>query len=1202
MEIKLKTAIFFSRRKLLMIIMRTFIFLCFTTVFGFSPNILISQNSKIKIEEDKILTVDEVFDIIMEQTDYKFIYQEGIFKDFPKIKVSKGVIRTNKLLEQSITTNNFSFSLTENNTIVIKVKPMSARAGSSSGVEVQQRQVSGKVTDMAGLPIPGVTVLIKGTNKGAITDFDGNYIIMVPNSENVLVFSFLGFETQEIKVGNKTVIDVVFKEAVSTLEEVTLVSTGFYSIPKERATGSFSNLEQEQIDVPASSVAERLSGMVSGLHSNINADGSIDFEIRGQTSLLADQKPLIVYDGFPIEGDFSSINPNDIDNVVVLKDAAAASIWGAKSGNGVIVITSKSAKRGEVKISGSSFVRFSDKLDLDYVNPLASSAEVIEYEQRGFDSNMFGGPFQLPSASIQNLGPYSLAVTAMNEVRLGRMTPAERDAILSRLSNSNNKEQIEKYMLQFPIITQYNVNVSGGNERMGNYLSLLYENNKDYYKGNNADKFLIQYKNNIEVTDWLDFNFSGLFNYTERKNNGVNLTTIKSLAPYDMLANEDGSLTDMSYLNYYMPNFNQFIPSGRFPYSDWSHNPISDIENRDLLATELHTRLQTGLTLKLMEGLSLSSTLQYEMLTLDNNNYYKEESSQVRRFINETSQWNRSNVTTNPVQLVPFGGVLQQNRTKIEGYNFRNQLNFTRTFAEKHAINAIIGSEISNKVTEFTRNPDAFGYNDDRLTTGALLKPLAGARNWFNSSLSNIWGPFNLAPTHTFTYNIDRFFSLYGNAAYTFDRKYTISGSYRTDASNLITDDPKYRFSPFWSVGLGWQIAQESFMQDQDWLNKLNFRFSYGYNGNVDRSTSFRPLINIPGTLNQYTQETIGSISSYGNPTLRWEKTNTINLGFDFSVLNNKLYGTFEVYKKRGEDLIVSQNLPSIVGTSEQRLNTGKMLNEGLEVSLGTSLPLKGNDIIWDGSVNFSYNKNEITEFFRVHYAVFNLTGGGTSSYVEGYNANTLWALRYAGMTNVGTETDPNMQPSFYGENDENYTFQNSPPSGVDARTYISDEGTTVAPITAGMRNSFKIYDFNFSFIITGKFGHVFRRQSFNYPEMAGGNTYVNTKYGEVVNSNPEEIVPIPGQDPRYYTWRNFYPYLNYLTADASHIRFQEINLTYSLPKSIVNQIGVNSIKVYAMANDIGTILFNDFGEDPEYPRGTLKPMSKYTLGLNFTF
>lgn len=366
MEIKFTNKFFFYRKAILMCIMKTFIFLFCTTMFSFSSSNIFSQNAKIVIDSDKTATVDEVFDLIRQQTKYTFLYQEDLFRNVPKVQLKKGVIQANKLLEQSLSTNNFNFSLTENNTIVIKEKL-------ANNANQQQFQVSGIVYDMAGSPLPGVTVLIKGTNKGVITNFDGEYTITVPNGETILVFSSQGSATQEVVVGNRTIINVSLKEFLNKLEEVT-INAGYYKTSKKTATGSISKVEAKTIgQQPISNPLEALIGRTPGLQitqSQGLAGAPFSVRIRGQNSIAAGNEPLYIIDGIPYDsksmshqyvsqnfrGDlspFSLINPTDIESIEILKDADATAIYGSRGANGVLLISTKRGKEGKARFNVS---------------------------------------------------------------------------------------------------------------------------------------------------------------------------------------------------------------------------------------------------------------------------------------------------------------------------------------------------------------------------------------------------------------------------------------------------------------------------------------------------------------------------------------------------------------------------------------------------------------------------------------------------------------------------------------------------------------------------------------------------------------------------------------------------------------------------------------------------------------------------------
>ena len=369
------------------------------------------------------------------------------------------------------------------------------------------------------------------------------------------------------------------------------------------------------------------------------------------------------------------------------------------------------------------------------------------------------------------------------------------------------------------------------------------------------------------------------------------------------LVDEDGNRTKLSG-GFYPQMLDRNVPTENFPYSDWSYNPITEIENRDLGYKELNARIQGGLTVHLLEGLDFDTKIQYEMYNTFYTDIYNENTFTVRRLINTTSSWDK---TTNVVTPnLAKGGFKEESKEEITSYNFRNQLNFDRVFKDRHALNVILGTEIRERIAKTTDYPRTYGYSDETLSVGIYPNGPTGTLDWTGFPNGMMDNAFEY--TNSYTYNRDRYFSLYANAAYTLDEKYTVSGSVRTDASNLITDDPKYRYAPFWSVGLGWQIGKEDFMQDAKWIDRLNIRATYGYNGNVDKSTSFRPLISVNSTQNEYTHGFTAAIQSFGNPDLRWERTGTWDVGIDYSFLGGKLAGKIDVYSKLGKDLMASMS------------------------------------------------------------------------------------------------------------------------------------------------------------------------------------------------------------------------------------------------------------------------------------------------------
>jgi outer membrane receptor protein involved in Fe transport len=816
---------------------------------------------------------------------------------------------------------------------------------------------------------------------------------------------------------------------------------------------------------------------------------------------------------------------------------------------------------------------------------LASSAETVDYEMSSFNK----WSAQTNSGALtSNYGKsWSLATVALSEYELGFITAAQRDSTLAALRLQSNKSQISDHLLANPTSQQFNLSLYGSSSKMTNAVSLMYETNQSNFKETYNNRYMFNYRTSIDLFKWLEVNMSAMLLYQKDNSSGVGLSDIQNLSPYEMLVNPDGSLANIS--QFYWPIMQRFVPMDKFPYADWTYNPIREIANRKITSDQLNTRVQGGLKFKIMRGLSFDSKIQYELFNTQNRSLYNEETFQVRRTVNQAATWE---TPSNMITLnLPKGSFLMQSRAKAEAYSFRNQVNFSREIADRHEIDVVAGSEVNNIVNETFGHPTTYGYNDQTLSVGTFPNGPGGTffqiKNWLGSNQT-------FAYTNSFSHRTERYFSLYGNAAYTFDRKYTISGSYRTDASNLITDDPAYRYAPFWSVGGGWHLYKEDFMNGFSWIDRLSLRATYGFNGNVDRSTSFRPLISAGGIPNTYTGDPTGSITSFGNPTLRWERTGTWNLGVDYAILKGKLFGKVDVYNKSGRDLIAQLSIPAVNGTTTQKLNNAAMINRGIELELGTNQRIKGNDITWTGNVNFSYNHNEITDLFVATYAASTLVAGGTGAYVEGENANSVWRFEYAGVENT--------QPMVKGPKDTKYDFGAFTPG--DGRTYLRNMGTLVAPYTLGMINSFRIYDFDFSFIITGKFGHKFERLGFNYPPTWTSRVLPNNKISEVKNGDPSQIVPLPMNDiePRYYFWDRFHQNLDYLIEDASHLRMQEVNLGYNLPRHLLNKFRMSRLLFYVQGNDLFTVYANEAKEDPEYPLGSMNPRPKLTLGLKCEF
>lgn len=1169
-----------------------------TVIFLLCANLVMATESfgqeKYSFSLNRV-TLEEALNQILQNSGYYIVYTVNDIRKIADVSLNMEQVTIEQALDRVLSLNGLKYTVSENAIVIAK------DASAVKNLQSEQMKVQGTVKDEKGLPLPGASVYLKAENTlGVTTDIGGHFEFKVPaglKGKVVLVISFIGMETVELPLDGREHYEISMKPEITSLDDVLI--TGYQTISRERATGAFDIVDKRQLEKPASDLSSRLIGTTAGVQATLTEDGKASLEIRGRSSLNANAQPLIVVDGFPVEGGFETINPNDVESVSILKDAAAASIWGARSGNGVIVVTTRKAAKGDkLNVAFNTFLRFRQKIDLDYANPTAASADQIRYEEMIFGK--YGVALNEGIFSEDDVAGkcYTLAQIALNEARLGNISEDTKRLRLQELQETDYKDDVYKHLLRNPFLQQYNLSVSGGGERVGVMTSLLYEKDKTHYIGTQDEKYMLNMRMNSDICKWLKLDISGMFQYVKKQNNGAvlhasdeNDIAISDLSPYEHLTNRDGSYTHI-VRDYYLPAMERLVGNG-FPYSDWFYNPLQEIRSRDRSTKDIKARFQAALTLKLWEGLNFSSSLQYEIFNSKRRDLYKEDSWVVKNPVNYYTEYNDATGVVGK-SAYPTGQFLDQYTSEMQGYTFRNQVNFNRTF-RRHDFNVVLGTELRHRRTTSYTSPRVYGYNDETLTS--KLFPNGTGKLAIKDLFGNTITVDDYAST--FTFNTDRFFSLYGNAAYTFDNKYTISGSVRTDASNFITDDPKYRYAPFWSVGGMWNLGQESFMSDYLFIDWLRLRLTYGYNGNVDTSTSFKPLVSIGSVENVYKHEITGSIASFGNPELRWEKVGSVDIGIDYSFWGGKLAGKLDYYRKYSKDLIATISISSANGTTSQKLNNAEMLNSGIELEVGSQLDIIGKDIQWYGNVNYAYNLNRIERLFVTDNSAKTYLRG---DFKEGENASTIYAWHYAGVNKDGIPcVEEGSSPD--GLRPMNTVYDNT----SDATGWLRPQGVKVAPHIMGLTTGFKVYNFDLSLIVTGKFGHKFKRSSFNYPTMGKTGTskiWVHKDVSKLLDGDkamPPLLTDTEDSNQMYYD--SYYTdAMDYLYHNANHIRFQELNLTWHISEVWLQKIGFRTAAVYGQINNLGLITANKYKNDPEFPEGTVKPERSFIVGVKFNF
>ena len=1053
------------------------------------------------------------------------------------------------------------------------------------------RSINGRITDSLGNGLAAATITAKGTRKTeyAITEETGIYSIKLPEGASQLLITAVGYQDQTLVLGSSSIVNSSLKLRPGSLAQVTVNgSTGYQSISKERATGAYDVVGQDIISKrPVSNISTALQGTVAGLQARENLDGSVNFLIRGTSSLYAGAQPLIVVDGFPITGsDFNNINPNDVENVTVLKDAAAASIWGARSANGVIVITTKKAAVGKaLNVEFNAFTRMNEKIELDQILTQAKSPDHIRYERLAWENEWF---FNQYAGTFQEIGKsLTLAQELLYANKLGRISTAQLNSGLDSLSGINNRGQIGDLLMRRAMLNQYNLTLSGATNRSRTYASLMFEDNKTGYIKSGYKRYNMNFNNQYRVANFLNLTFGANIQYRKQETSGATVGEIQGLSPYETLLDAKGNYsTNLTYNREQMG----LLPLNLFPYNDWNYNLLREVRGRELTNEDLSARFQVGLNIRLFRGLTFDSKLQYEKRKQEFENYYSEDSYEARNTVNTFAKFNSVSRRVDTF-YVPKGGILKSSKSDLESWLIRNQLSFNQNIGPKHEVAVIAGMEMSQYLTTTKTNPWAYGYFPDKLQSSFPQYGYGSTVDQFRNFLGTAT---NLSGGNTvFGWGMDRYVSYYGNASYTFNRKYSVSGSIRSDASNFITDDPALRWSPLWSVGAMWNAKSEEFLRNIKAINRLNVRVTHGKNGNVEKSTSPKTLLSLGTSISAATGTIVASISDNGNPFLRWEKTTTTNIGIDFELFKSKVFGKVDLYNKLGKDITGIVALPGATGTTSQKFNNAEILNRGIEVELGTQVKIPGTPVIYGSTVTYAYNKNRIQNLYYPALYAFDMIGG---AFVEGAPINSVYSYTYLGNNANGYPSVAGPGKSYNPFND--VALHNR---GL-GKPILNFEGTGTPPHTLGWINNFSAYNFNLMVVFIGTFGGVYRNPVFNYATTVGGaKTQVDRFVADVFAGDPN----LPGfakpKDVQTYLWDRYAPNISYLVESSSYIQCKEINLDYTLPAKVVRKGGFSSAKVFVQARDLGLIWkANSKNYNPDWLPGSNRPVKSYTLGINF--
>lgn len=1067
--------------------------------------------------------------------------------------------------------------------------------------------LTGVVTDAGGNPLTGVTVLPEGfaVRWGVTTSSDGRYTLRLKEKTNALLFSFVGMVPQKVELNGRSAISVQLEPESKMLEEVKVVSTGYQSIPKERATGAFGQISSKEIKaVPAVNLMERLEGTTPGVRFDVRNN---TIQIRGRNTLVnyGSSRPLIVIDGFPAldqdlaerETSVASIgtvlsryNPEDIESITVLKDAAAASIWGANAANGVIVINTKKGKKNSSQVNFSTNLSISNPSDMGKLNRM-NSAQYIELEKEMKDLGYFTDPINWDNSwmTFNQNRPVSEALEWMFKVDRGTATEKQRDSALAVLGNLDNRSQIRDHLMQRAVSQQYNLSFSGGGQNNTYYLSTNYTRDMPVYRSNKGESYFVNANlSNDLFNKRVTINTGINYNYVNTRSNMATLNAIGNgnlgLRPYEMLQDASGNPIARSIL-FRDEVAADFLAKGYLP---WTYSPLQELnynntttkDNRFRFVADINTKLTTWANFQLAGSLQRSNAQTIIMGDLQ---------SYDTRVLLNTATTVGSNGKL--VYGIPFGGKMINSHATESSYSLRGQLNINKSWKD-FSLNAIGGTEIREQTSERYAQT-RYGFDKD-VYSSATWNPTVPYNTVFG------WSSTLGYSDGAITKNINRALSYFGNAAFSaFDNRYTLSASLRFDDFSLLGISRDKRAKPLWSTGFKWNVSSEEFMRSVTWLTNLNLRLTYGTTGTLATSATNSAIINL-GT-DPLTNEPTGTVQQPANNSVSWELTKSWNLGLDFGLFNNRLTISADAYRKNTEDMLWTFPINSTWGWTSLPFNAATMKGNGYELGLRAEV-IRAKDFAWASTFNISYNTNEITDSRFKKPTAINLVGGG--NFVQGEPLDAVYAYRWAGLDNKG-------RSQIYDANGKIITADQF--NNVLKTEDIRKMGRSTPPFFGGWFNDFQYKSFTLGIRITYEMGHVFRRLSIeNYPDFSTNN------YAGLIGSQKdlalrwrrpgdEAFTNVPGLPNVSFLSSNRYKMSDLLVESASHIRLQQISLGYQIPSQLLQRIAFKSANLNFSVRNLGLIWKkNKAGVDPSYIASTnynnLPPAPSFYMGMNLSF
>ncbi len=1077
--------------------------------------------------------------------------------------------------------------------------------------------LKGRIVDQDGEPVVGATVRNLTENTYAITDADGYYTLSVKNPRNSEIeVSFLGMETVSEALNGRAQFDMQMRPDRVFLEGS--VVTGYQEIQMKKVTGAIATVNARTLEERYSpSILQNLEGRVAGLSTY---GGKLT--IRGVSSMYAEANPLLVVDGLPIEGDIDDLNPYDIESVNVLKDAAAAAIYGARASNGIIVITTKSARdKGRIDVDFSSNITVYQNRNLDYGANFYLTPEQQVKVESDYYKYYFFTPEEVadPITSIEtslsdHIGRISPIRYAYYKMAKGEYTQSQVDQICNELAGNNFAREFGDAVYRRQLLQQYNMALRSRSDKFQSNFVINYRTDNAGTINSFDNQMSVSYKGSYEVAPWLTATASvnGIYGKNRRKGSGGTYGPW-SYPAYESLTNEDGTVRLLG-TNLYRDN----TEGGVFKELgiDLAKEYYNNVEN----TSRQYMRYHGDLLFKIVKGLTANAQLVYETDHRTTDWQANQESYVSRLFYNAYKEIDPE--TGKLTYHTPETGGFR-NVTNMDGryWTARGQINYSGTFG-KHEIVALAGAEFRETLYAGTRSL-MLGYDDQlqnaatQLVDFGTLSRMENSPSFMKTSTSsypayiNVYSPYidgNMSPIME---QHHRYASAYANFTYTYDRRYNLFGSFRKDFADVYGLNVKLRGRPLWSAGVAWNIGEEDFAKAVRGIDILKLRLSYGITGNIYQgATSYMTAKS--DELNTLTGLPYGYIESPANPNLRWEQTRTVNVGLDFSFVDNRFRGSLDYYRKQGLDLFSYKTLDPTTGFSQMFVNSADMTNNGFELLFtGDWIREKRrSDFGWSSTVTFAVNHNKITEVDNPAIQAYQRF---SNPYVVGYPTSALWSYEFAGISDA---EDSRGKTLWYGPVDEETgqkTIRTSA-QGVPVETLVYS-GQTDPIVIAGLDNRFVWNGFSLSILMAYYGGHKMRALIEEEVSGIGNNTALPSYFANAWTPENKTLTPGIG---RYSSTAIAAPssgepnHSDISVRNASFLKIRNIVFGYELPQQWARAIKAQRINLQFQVDNLPPLwtAFRPGREMSYYAKnavfdpetGGIPLRSSYIFGLHINF